>query len=156
MSFRGRSIMIKRLGFSMECAGLLYLVCMGIGLIRLWRMSSISLVSIVGILSAPAVASLVFVGVGAVLPNLLGPGKLTVPLNVTLPAVYTTLLFAVLQLSAGTDMPFLKLREVYAWSAVWASPAMLLTGIGLQVVLLTILARLGNPQAETSVHDSSA
>lgn len=128
----------------MECAGLLYLICMGIGLARLWHMSSISLVSIVGILSAPAVASLAFAFVGACVPNLLGTGKMAVPLNVTLPIVYIALLLGVLQLSAGTDMPFLQLREVYAWSAVWASPGMLLTGVGLQVVLLTVLARLGN------------
>jgi len=133
--------MLKRLGFALECAGLLYLVCMATGLIHLWRTAPISVISVVGTLSAPAIATLVFAVVAALVPNLLGQGKLASPLNMTLPLVYMGLLIAVLQLAWGTDLPFLRLREIYGWSAVWSNPLMLVIGAGLQILVLTALTR---------------
>ncbi len=143
--------MMKRLGFSIECAGLLYMVCMAVGLVRLWRVSSITVISVVGTLSAPALAAIVFIIIATCVPGLVGACKLSSPLNLTLPVVYMGLLFAVLQLGGGADLPLLRLRDVYAWSAAWGSPGMLLAGIGLQVFMLTALSRRG---AETALSPS--
>jgi hypothetical protein len=142
--------MLKRLSFSLECVGLLYMVCLALSLVRLWRESSFHLVSVVGVLSAPAVAGLLFLLTVILVPSLVGSCKLKPPLNVTLPVVYMGLLFLALQLGPSMNLSILHLHDLYVWSLLWESPGMLLSGVGLQVIALTVVflnsRRLQKPQ----------
>lgn len=133
--------MLKRLGFAIECAGLLYIVCAFVAFISLWRQGVMSLFPILGILSAPALAALLFICVGVLVPGLLSPGRFAKPLNVTLPIVYGGLIFVTSVLGPGTQLSILRLHDVYAFSLQWVSPYLLLSSVLLQVLVLTGLAR---------------
>ncbi len=133
--------MLKRISFSLECAGLLYLICATVSLLRLWHEGAFNSFSIFGVLSPPAIASMLFFLVSMLVPDLLGQCSFDVPLNMTLPVVYLGLMFMALELGPGTEIPIVRLHQLYSWSLVWEEPGMLLVTGCIQIVSLSLLTR---------------
>ena len=123
----------------MECAGPMYLVTLAIGFAKLVLVHKLTLVALVGTLSPPSLASLIFVILGGVVPGLVGDLKLAAPLNVTLPLVFTSALAVPVFLGPGGDHSVMQLHQMYQWAALWTLPGMLIMSTALQSILLTLM-----------------
>lgn len=130
--------MLKRLSFAMECAGLLYLAAVVIAVGKLWWAHSISLIALVGAVTPPSAACVLFVIAGMLVPNVLGEMRFRPPLNVTLPIVFVATLALPLYLVSSGEVAIQQPNPMLANSLLWASPLMLVLTCALQIVLFSL------------------
>jgi hypothetical protein len=100
------------------------------------------------VLFVPAFASILFLLVAMVFPNLLAPKRLVFPLNVTLPPVYGALVLLTVMLFTSTGnslvVPYDKLRAATFWANPWV---LVLVTLG-QILCLTFASLFSKEPAE--------
>ncbi|HEY0867429.1 MAG TPA: hypothetical protein VGE01_08625 [Fimbriimonas sp.] len=125
--------------FAAECALLLFLCPAAIGAYAVWRQGAQDFSAYSVVLGIPATASLALVLASELAPGLLGNGRLSFPLNLTLPIAYLPLLLASLVLWTTNRGSIEATPEMLLPAHLWRNPLLLAATFAGQVVLLTLV-----------------
>ena len=132
----------NRVLLACKCSAIMYACAAGYGGYFVWHSGLKSLAPYMVILGLPLVAALVFVGIAAIIPNLLAPGRVTFPLNLTLPFVFGALVFITVPLFTSTGNAIIVPHQQLLTARFWSSPPILgLVGFS-QAICLTAMAML--------------
>jgi hypothetical protein len=114
-----------RLTLGLELSFTLFLCSAAIALLHTWKTGTSNLLSYSVVLSVPAFAWVGLVVLGCVVPQLLSPGRLVFPLNLTLPAVYTALLLMIHALVMRTGNSIIAPSDRLLPAVMWGQPVFL-------------------------------
>ena len=129
--------MIRRIGFSIEIAFVLFLISAATG--AFWvPMKHLQLPMFLVLISLPAIASLSFV-LAAALTRLVSAGRMAFPLNLTIPLVHVVLLLLVVKLALTTPIAVERIRSEWEIATVWGSWRLLLTCFLVEVTALSLM-----------------
>jgi hypothetical protein len=128
-----------RIAFGIECAVLLFLGSMIAGAL-LWGPAEILPTRLEAIVVAgvPAMAALLLLASGALVPALFRPARRGFPLNVTLPGVFLLLKLLSLSLVTTEHVALVRSSPILEPALQWAQPLPLLTAALVQALLLTL------------------
>ncbi len=127
-----------RLSLSLEICFSMFLCSAAIAVAQTWQSGKSDSLAYAVALGVPAVAWLGFVVVACAIPSLLAPGKLSFPLNVTLPVVYTGLTALVHGLVMRSGSSLTATNSRLAPAEIWGQTSTLAMALVVQVVLLSV------------------
>ena len=144
-----------RLTLGLELSFILFLCCAAIAVVHTLKSGAGGLLAYSVVLSVPAFAWVGLVVLSCAVPQLLSPGRLAFPLNLTLPAIFTALLLLIHALVMRTGNSIIAPSDRLLPAVMWGQPLFLGISFVLGALALsTMLAiALANRRREP---DSSA
>ncbi len=128
-----------RLTLGLELSFTLFLCSAAIALVHTWKSGPGNLLSYSVVLSVPAFAWVGLVVLGCSVPQLLSPGRLAFPLNLTLPAIYTALLLMVHALVMRTGNSIIAPSDRLLPAVMWGQPIFLAMSLLLGALALSAI-----------------
>jgi hypothetical protein len=114
--------------------------CSGtLGAYRIWRQGANRITDYSVAIGIPATASVALIVAALIAPNLVAPGRLRFPLNLTLPIAYLPLMLASLVMWTTNRGSIQATPEVLLPARLWAEPGLLAASFASQTILLTLL-----------------
>jgi len=142
---------LKRFGLCIETSFILFAASGLLALFEFWLLHGQGWQILAILVSVPALASLIFVVLGSMIPSLLATGRIKFPLNLTLPVVHTLLIVVctriLLTTPNGAELPADGIRPIGLWLHWGVIGSVLIIEVG----VLSLIAAVGRPTARGPV-----
>lgn len=133
---------MTKLTVILEILAILFLCAAGIGGAHLWKTAPLTLSDFGVMLILPAMASTIMFCVYCVVPDLLPKGRIGFPAMLTLPLLFSTLLFVLLILFTRLGVGITKLPDALQPIRVWGSPWVIAVNLITGCLALSAVAAL--------------
>lgn len=112
----------------------------GVCLAYFWHAGSLSLQLASTALLVPAISTILFLCLSIGINDLYATNSLRFPLNLTLPTIFTALLFLSTILLSKVGLSISRIPESFSAIHIWSSPWLLVSTFAAGVVALSLLA----------------
>ena len=133
---------VDRFQLILECGLLLFACSAGPVCFQVWQNGAEHTGGYWMVVGVPATAAALFVAVSLAIPNLFASGKLSFPLQFTLPVTFCALLLVSAVLWSTPAVGLLANQEVVKYAQVWELPGELLLVGASQIIGISILSIL--------------